>query len=65
MIVHEGRLYYSVGEIARSLSTTATKVRQMMGCGDRGGGRWSATTYALTRTLAAGEHRDHGEHGPR
>jgi hypothetical protein len=31
----------------------------------RGVGRWSATTYALTRTLAAGEHRDHGEHGPR
>jgi hypothetical protein len=30
----------------------------------RGAGRWSTTTYQLTRTGVAGEHRDHGEHRP-
>ena len=33
-IVHEGKAYYSVGATARVLSTTARKVREMMGRGD-------------------------------
>jgi hypothetical protein len=33
-VTHDGRVYFSVGEAARELSTTATKIRQMMGRGD-------------------------------
>jgi len=33
-IVHDGKVYFTVGETARNLSTTATKIRQMMGNGD-------------------------------
>lgn len=33
-VVHKGKVYYSVGATARMLSTTATKVREMMGRGD-------------------------------
>ena len=33
-VVHKGKVYYSVGATARMLSTTATKVRELMGRGD-------------------------------
>ena len=32
--VHDGEIYYTVGATARLLSTTATKVRGMMGRGE-------------------------------
>jgi hypothetical protein len=33
-VIHGGKTYYSVGATARILSTTANKVREMMGRGD-------------------------------
>lgn len=33
-VIHKGKTYYSVGETARILSTTAIKVKEMMGRGD-------------------------------
>jgi hypothetical protein len=33
-VVHEGKAYYSIGAAARFLSTTPTKVREIMGRGD-------------------------------
>lgn len=33
-VIHEGKIYYTVAATARMLSTTTTKVRQMMGTGD-------------------------------
>jgi excisionase family DNA binding protein len=32
-ISHQGQAYYSVGDAAKYLGTTATKIRQMMGDG--------------------------------
>jgi hypothetical protein len=32
--VHDGRVYFTVGAAAKFLGTTATKVKEMMSCGD-------------------------------
>lgn len=54
-ILHQGNAYYSVGDAARYLGTTATKVRQMMGDGSlewaqlRTNGRLLITAESLAK----------------
>jgi len=54
-IIHKGCAYYSVGDAAKYLGTTATKVRQMMGDGSlewaqlRTNGRLLITAESLAK----------------
>lgn len=57
-ITHKGRAYYSVGDAAKYLGTTATKVREMMGNGSlewaqlRTNGRLLITAESLAKRKA-------------
>lgn len=58
-ILYQGHAYYSVGDAARYLGTTATKVRQMMGDGSlewaqlRTNGRLLITAESLAKKKSA------------
>ena len=58
-ILHDGSAYYSVGDAAKYLGTTAVKIRQMMGDGSlqwaqlRTNGRLLITAESLAKKKAA------------